>query len=190
MIQMPDQDKNLETQRPEALIDGFPASAHADLLVSVFPDIDPNSPVLGESDEVEVAANMDAFIRDPSTIVASLEENGKLIGCSIAIPAEKMNPDREGAENTAYIYFTAIDPAKQGSKLVEPLMASLFEKVAERGYTYIERDSIIENGYADDVEKNYTGAIVDSYDHSKYPEAGPERFFRIELGKVAFKKLD
>lgn len=185
---MPDQDKNAEVQRAEALVDGFPVEAYVDLLVAAFPDIDPDDPITGVTDDVEIAPSLRALVSDPSMIVVSIEESGRLVGCSIAMSAARMDPSREDAADTAYIYFTAIDPSRQGNKLVGAHMTTLFEKIVEQGYSYIEQDCVIENGYADNVQQNYVGAIVDSHDHNNYPEAGPERFFRIELGRLAFKK--
>lgn len=170
------------------MLGGFPVQAYEDLLVSVFPSLDPSAPVLGVTDEVEMASHVSALLHDESLVVASLGDNGQLIGCSLATPVDRMDPSRASeARDTAYIYFTAIDPKRQGEGLVGPLMETLLQKLWRAGYSFVERDCVIANGYADNVQQTYRGAIVESYDHTNFPEAGPERFFRIDLGRLAIK---
>lgn len=170
------------------LLNGFPVQDYESLLTSVFPEDNPNSPILGATDDVEIAPNLTSLLHDNSLIVVSLEDDGHLIGCSIAMPIDKMDPSRsDEAKDTAYIYYTAISPDRQGVGLVGTLMDSLFQKLEQEGYTYLERDCVIANGYADNVQKNNEAAIVESYDHTNFPEFGPERFFRIKLGKAAVR---
>lgn len=170
-------------------LDGFPSEDYVKLLMGAFPEEDPQESVLGITDEVEIAPTLYALLEDSSVIVSSIEENGQLIGCSIAMPIDKMDPSREAeASDTAYIYYTAVEPSRQGEGLVAKVNDSMINKLKKQGYSYVEQDNVIANGYANKIKKNYNSSIVDSYEHSSFPEVGPEVFVRIKLGEIAISE--
>ena len=144
--------------------------------------MDLDKPILGMTDDDIAAPNVHEMIRDPDTTIAILSEDGKVIGFSMAIPIGKMNPKREEESgDTAYIYFTGIEPGQQGQGLVGTLMEDMTDRLKAKGYGFMERDCVLTQGYADSVEKAYHDAIVEQYDHTRWQEVGPERFFRIDL---------
>lgn len=69
-------------------------------------------------------------------------------------------------------------------------MDDLFKQLLGRGYTFVERDCVIVNGYADSVQKAVGPAIVEVYDHTRNPDIGPERFFRIDLSKMGLNNTE
>jgi len=140
--------------------------------------------ILGNNNKVVVFDDYIAGLISPNSIVALLIEEKKVIGFSFAIPIGKFDPKREDESGTtAYIYLTSIAPEKRGQKLVGPLVDFLFQELKRRGYQYVERDCLIENGYADIIRNHYNkyDCIVKSYRHNKFPEIGPEEFFRINI---------
>lgn len=153
-------------------------------------DMDLDQPILGWTNEDIVAPNVHEMLRDPRNTLATLVEDSGLIGFSIAVPIGVMDATREAeSEETAYIYFTGIQPHRQGEGLVKSLIEDLQRKLVARGYRFMERDCQVTNGYADKVQKAYDaipGAIVGKpYNHARFgPEVGEERFFRIDLSKA------
>jgi ribosomal protein S18 acetylase RimI-like enzyme len=163
----------------------FPMADYEALFARVFPEDNPDDPVLGATSDVVIAPNLAALLVDSEVTLASQETEGQLAGFSLAMPISRMYPARSAeVHETAYIYYTAIAPDRQGQGLVEPLMRTMVEKLRTRGYSFIERDCRLENGYADKVQAAYAGAIIASHDHETWPEAGPERFFRIDLRRL------
>lgn len=143
-------------------------------------DMDLDGPILGFTDDDVVAPDLKSLLRSPTTTLASHTENGEVIGFSLAVPIGEFNPGRAAeSDETAYIYFTGIEPSRQGEGVVGSVMDDMLGKLTEKGYGFVERDCVIENGYADKVEQQYQGAIVEQYDHTRFPEFGPERFFRM-----------
>jgi ribosomal protein S18 acetylase RimI-like enzyme len=144
--------------------------------------MDLDEPILGISDDDFIAPNVREMLQDPDTTVATLVENGVVVGFSVAIPIGKMHRARHReSDETAYIYFTGIDPVCQGKGLIAKLMDDMVAQLKARGYSFVERDCVLTQSYADNVEKVFAGAIVEKYDHTRWPEVGPECFFRIDL---------
>jgi hypothetical protein len=140
-----------------------------------------DDPILGQRDDVISFNNIeDAFLSEKS-IVMVLRENNNLIGYTLAMPIDCMDPTRasEGKE-TAYMYYTVMDKPYRGKKLVSRLTDPLLMELNRRGYHYVERDVKIKDGYADNVEKNSEGSIVSVYDADKF-NLGPQRFLRIDI---------
>lgn len=155
------------------------------LLIAAFPDINSAEPVTGKTEDIIIAPTLLELLARPEITTSHLTQGGKLLGISVAMPINLMDPDRAAeSEETAYIYFSAIDPFHQGEGLIAKLMDGLHSRLQEQGYSFIERDCVIENGYADKVQRVYAGSIIESYDHTHFPEVGPERFFRIDLSKI------
>lgn len=166
-------------------LDGFPVEDYERLILRAFPGEPIDFPVLGATDDIEIAPSLTAFLQDPQLIVASIQEDGQLIGCSLAIPIDRMDPQRAAEANeTAYIYYTAIDPDKQGQGRVGPLSEQLFNRLAKHGFTYVEQDAMHDNGYHEKILKNYRQSIIETSTHNKFAY-GPQQFFRIRLGKLA-----
>jgi len=157
-----------------------------ELAHTLFADVlSPEGKVLGANDDIVVANSLHDLITDPANTVATLrDESQNLRGFSVAIPISAMDTGRtsEGAQ-TAYIYFTGVEPAYQGRGLVGELMKDMLQQLRTRGYGFIERDSRVDNGYADDVEKAYQDGIVTKYDYHPYGE-DLQRFMRIDLSKI------
>ena len=144
--------------------------------------MDLDEPILGISDDDFIAPNVSEMLLAPDTTVATLVEDGEVLGFSVAIPIGKMHMARHlESDETAYIYFTGIDPACQGKGKIAVLMDDMVAQLKARGYSFVERDCVLTQSYADNVEKVFAGAIVEKYDHTRWPEVGPERFFRIDL---------
>jgi ribosomal protein S18 acetylase RimI-like enzyme len=155
-------------------------------VVQAINGMDINKPVLGVTDDIVVAPSFRDMVLDPNHTIVVLREQGTIVGFSLAIPIGEMDPSRTGESvDTAYIYYTAIEPTHQGQGYVGQIMDQLIASLRQKGYRYIERDAVIANGYADKIEKRYGDAIVTQYDHNHFPEFGPERFFRIDLEKIA-----
>lgn len=147
----------------------------------------PEDPILGENDHVIAYSSLKEAFQDPQTTTVAAIEGDSLIGYTFALPIDKMSPSRQSeSKETAYIYFTAIIEEMRGKGLIGPLLDTLFMELQRNGYYFVERDSKINNGYADTVQKHYEkypGSIIEMYDHNKFPEIGPERFFRIDINR-------
>ena len=169
----------------EKPIEGFTVQDYEDVMLEAFPSDDPDWPILGATDDVLIAPNFRSLLNDPSVTVVPVKKGDQLIGFSLAMPIGMMDPSRadESAE-TAYIYYTAIEPFHQNRGMVEELSREMLHKLVQNGYKAVERDSVIENGYADKVQETYRAGIVDQYDHNDFEEIGPQRFLRIELDKL------
>jgi ribosomal protein S18 acetylase RimI-like enzyme len=79
----------------------------------------------------------------------------------------------------AYIAITAIDPEFQKKGHLGTLILAVELELRKIGYTHIERNARIQNGYADKIAAHYGERIEISYDHGSL--IGPLRFFRIRL---------
>lgn len=147
--------------------------------------VSPDQPLLGETDQIIFFNNTEEAFRDPTSTVVLLWEETTPIGYSLAAPIDRMDPTRKNeASDTAYIYWTVIHKDYQGRKLVGIVSDQLLCELHHQGYGYVERDAVKENGYADSTQRHYQkfpGSIVATYDHTKWPQIGPERFFRIDL---------
>lgn len=156
----------------------------AALATELFGDsLGPNGALLGMQDHDIVARSIPELLADPDNVLATTLVDGQVAGFSVAIPIAKMDPTRTET-NTAYIYFTGIMPNLQGHGHVAAVNKTMIELLKERGYEFVERDCVIKGGYADNIEKQYKHAVIKQYDHTRWPEFGPERFFRIDLSKI------
>ncbi len=161
------------------------------LVKRLFKWADSDQPILGMTDNDIVAPNIREMLKDPRNTVATLSEKGEIIGFSLAIPIGVMDPARaDESRDTAYIYFTGITPEWRRKGKVGEVMEKMVRLLRAKGYSFIERDCVLTQekpgieSYADKVERAYRGAIIDQKDHERWPEVGPERFFRIELSKI------
>lgn len=124
-----------------------------------------------------------SFFHDPEgvSVIRRDASTGRVVGFTSAGPADKkydslfhpqrINPvlaaalpdadsallpilDRNG--RTAYVHDTVINPDFTGRKLVVGLIAALESGLADKGFTYLDRDAAYDNGYYASVSKTYT----------------------------------
>ncbi|MBI5044352.1 MAG: GNAT family N-acetyltransferase [Candidatus Levybacteria bacterium] len=152
------------------------------------------------------------FFHDPEgvTVIRKDASTGKVVGFSTAGPADKaydgkFHPQRISSQlaselsdsreallpiqdrdgKTAYVHDTVLDPNFVGRKLVVGLVATLEKELAEKGYTYLDRDAAYDNGYAANVSKTYTNngrLIYQSQPHGSV--WGRQVYFVIRLPQV------
>lgn len=115
---------------------------------------------------------LEIIFSDPANIVVVLKKDTDLIGFSCAIPDEDV-------EEATYIYATDIHPDEQGMGHVVSIMNVLEEEARKRGYKFLTRNAAVPNGYADKIQKNYKGRILESHENNS--EYGPQRYFKIRL---------
>lgn len=150
----------------------------------------PEEPILGATDEVVVAPNLDALLHDPDTTLAVTTEGKKVTGFSVAVPVGRFDRTKEArSADTAYIYYTGIEPSLRGRGLVGPLMEKMYGLLRDKGYKRVERDAVLDQGWADKVQRSSPeGAIMSSHDHTTWEEVGPQRFFEMDLSKLGVDK--
>lgn len=76
------------------MLNGFPVDAYVNLFTNTFIGDNPNDPILGVTDDVIIADNLRELFNNKLLTVASLEEGGELVGYSIAMPIDLMDPSR------------------------------------------------------------------------------------------------
>lgn len=163
--------------------DNIGTIAH-DLVVDTFGEAFDGALPGGTDDVVAYPSLKEAFMSPDTSAVVLNDSSGDFAGFTLSVPIGKMYPERsQESEETSYIYFTVLKENFRGQKLVGRMTDFLFEDLAKRGYKFVERDSMLENGYADSISRHYDASIVESYDHERFPEVGPERFFRIDINK-------
>lgn len=113
---------------------------------------------------------MKSDLSNPMTILAVLKDNGVIIGFAYAEPESK---------RVSCISDIAIAREYQGKGLVAPLMARMEEELKRSGYKWMTEHAMVENGYADKVQKNYAARIIKSEEF--VGEYGKQRYFKIRL---------
>ncbi|MFH0800114.1 MAG: GNAT family N-acetyltransferase, partial [Pseudomonadota bacterium] len=104
-----------------------------------------------------------------TAVVLRDQRSGRIVGYSYA---------SRKSSDTAYIDTTVIHPAHQGQGLVGKLMEKLEEELRRRGFKYVERDALIENGYADSIKRHYGNRILEQ---RRFIISVPQMHFRISL---------
>ena len=143
-------------------------------------------PLLGGTDDTIAYANIEAAFLSPDStaVVIRNAQTSDVVGYTLAMPIGRMYPKRSSESNTtAYIYYTVLAEDQRGKGLVGKLMDPLHLELDKKGYSFVERDAHIVGGYADKIIQHYGSSVLDLYDHEKWPEIGPERFFRIDNKK-------
>lgn len=113
--------------------------------------------------------------------------NDVIIGYSMAIPVEdwyREDPRMRGRSicpKTAYIPMTFIACAYQHGGLVSILMDRMEVELRARGYEFIERDALSEDGYADAIRRWYGERILVDEEHPS--NVGNLVHFRIMLSR-------
>ncbi len=147
----------------------------------------PDDPLMGETDDNILAPNLEDLLRQPRTVLTTLSEEGSLTGFTLSVPIGQMDPTRAAeTDETAYIYYIAITPAKRDQDFVKPLMAATYADLRHNGYSFFEVDLLLSENWADNFEKNLpVEAIVGKQDHVKWEKVGPQRSMRVDLGKLS-----
>jgi predicted N-acetyltransferase YhbS len=150
--------------------------------------VDFDAPIKGMGQDVIVANSFQEMLRDPSNTLVTLEEKGQVLGFTLSTPIDVVDMGREHeSTQTAYGFFGGIEPSRQGEKLIGSLLQETVRTLADRGYSFVECDCTIYNGWADSFGKFYRkfdGAIVDERERSAWPGEDPYRFFRINLQRA------
>lgn len=120
------------------------------------------------------------FGLENTTVIFLRNAARELIGYTCAYPLSEYGIQ---SKDTAYIESTAIRPEYQGFRLVGKLMHSLETELKRKGFSYIERDSLIDNGYADSISRSsvYHGKVLESYDWFNTYIQRRQRHFKIKL---------
>lgn len=154
------------------------------LFTLISKDFDPAKAVLGQHEEdPAIAINWREALMRQDSVTALLfrdQQARELIGLSYAVPMSVMDPERVHVDDTAYIYFTAVHDELQGMGNGPLVTSALIQELYQRGYRFIERDCMIENGWAASVAKHFGDAIVSSEDHD-WNDVGQQTRFRIDL---------
>jgi ribosomal protein S18 acetylase RimI-like enzyme len=101
----------------------------------------------------ETEKELEGEFTDPDNTVLLLRDSlqDKVVGYSYATPQ---------APDTAYIAATAILPQWQDRGYLPLLIGRMERELKGQGFQFIERMANAENGYADNIRKNYQGRIV------------------------------
>jgi len=108
---------------------------------------------------------------NPNGVNIVMRKGSKIVGYCTAFPTAYRN------EKALYVSSTAFLPEFQGKGLVSDLMYTLEVEAQRQGYTVLTRHAMVENGYADKLEKNYE--ILEKQD-VKGP-AGLQRFLAMRI---------
>lgn len=131
--------------------------------------------------------DMVSWYMNPDSITVLLRKAplDQIIGYATALPAKDIYSEdpyrvqRNADDKTAYIPLAFIDKAFQGKKLIGQLMLKLENELAVRGYEFIERDALVEHGYADAIHRHYEDRIV--FEQLLQTRRGNATYFRIRL---------
>jgi GNAT superfamily N-acetyltransferase len=113
------------------------------------------------------------YFLNPQNVVVLLKVNDQLVGFTCG------GRDHEHDESF-YVETTEIHPDWQGNKFITSMITTLEYEAKKRGYKYLTRHAAINNGYAEKIERNYTGRILETYPRSS-EEFGEQQFFKIKL---------
>lgn len=175
-----------ESQKFEELPNPDKFVSQVEQLIEKTLEFNPTDPVLGMDEEDVITANMKDFINDPETIIPSImDEEGNVLAVNVITPIGRMDRRRKAeSQETAYIYFTSVDPELQGLGLVKGLNEATMKALQSKGYKYVEIDAAHKSGYAQKLSESYKDAIIGSRVHNDWG-LGDQTSLRIDLGKVA-----
>ncbi|MEK7506296.1 MAG: GNAT family N-acetyltransferase [Patescibacteria group bacterium] len=113
---------------------------------------------------------MESDINSPEANLVLLKDGDAVVGFTYALPE---------SEGVARIVDTVIAKEYQKKGLVAILMSSLEAELKRKGYEYVTRDAMVDNGYAGKIAKNYSSGIVETREFMG--EWGKQRYFKIKL---------
>lgn len=128
-------------------------------------------------------------LQQPKTVMIVAKNGAEILGFTYAVPrsywkdeAAEVIEREDNGDRTAYVYDTVVAKKHRGKKISLRMMSHLHSELAKEGYEFLERDSVIDGGYADQIQKAYTekGLMVQAGpDHDS--DWGKQRFFRMKL---------
>ena len=113
---------------------------------------------------------MRSDINDPKMNLVLLKDDTSIVGFTYAVPEN---------EESVRIVDTVILKEYQHRGFVSMLMSYLETELKKGGYTYITRDALVENGYADKIIKNYSSRIIETKEFTS--KWGKQKYFKIKL---------
>lgn len=113
--------------------------------------------------------------------------SGHVVGFTYAEPLQRayrqdFHPERQQLPDAFYVQNTAIHPDYVGRGLVWNLHDQLHSQLRADGIRFVERDAMVENGYAARIERHYREAIIFAVPHVS--RRGDQVYFRIGLHKT------
>jgi hypothetical protein len=110
--------------------------------------------------------------RNHRATISLLTDDSEVAGFSIAVPVGQELVRRDNDTTTAFVAPTAIRKCYRKQGLLPILLGTLDEELLRKGYEYTERYALIDEGYADTLQRAYGARVVYSRD------------FRINSGGV------
>ncbi|EKD24003.1 MAG: hypothetical protein ACD_81C00131G0006 [uncultured bacterium] len=109
-------------------------------------------------------------INDPEVTLVLLKKDESIVGFTYALPE---------SGGVARIVDTVIIKERQSKGLISMLMTCLETELRKKGYEYVTRDAMVDNGYADKITRNYSSRIIETRDF--IGEWGKQRYFKIRI---------
>lgn len=113
---------------------------------------------------------MQSDVNDSKMNLVLLKDGDSIVGFTYAVPEN---------EESVRIVDTVLMKEYQHKGFVSLLMSCLETELKKRGYTYITRDALVENGYADKIIKNYSPRIIETKEFTS--TWGKQIYFKIQL---------
>ncbi len=115
-------------------------------------------------------------VTNRDAVVTTTWDGQILVGFAVAGPA--------WTEGRVTLLNVLIDPAYRRKGLVWPLIAAVERELSVRGIRELDIDARVDNGFADNVERQYgaRAAVIEADHASPY---GPQRTIRITLLRAA-----
>lgn len=153
--------------------------------IKIPADVDPVTRKLLQAQQLkrgqEIMAMFVDALSDPRSTAILLKKNGVVVGATLAVPIGKIEPSRQAeSAETAYILKTFILPKHQDKGYLAHMMATLEQQLRAKGFRYVERHAMIDNGYAAKILAHYGDQVL-VHQVENSPRHGPQMFFRINL---------
>ncbi len=134
----------------------------------------------GSRSFTQQALEMDFLDSKNIIILLKEEDRKKIIGFTYAKPREpETNDSPANKGETAWVWDTVIEKKHRGKGYLGTMMTSLEEELKRRGFRYLERNALVANNFAKNIDKHYRERIIKKF--SLESEWGPQIFFRIKL---------
>ncbi len=134
------------------------------------------------SGEAFTKDTLEADFLDSKNLVVVLKNttSNEAVGFTYAKPLDPEGDDSPAKQGeTAWMWDTVIKKEHRGKGLLGIMMSTLEEELRNRGFKYLERNALIANNFAENIDKHYNDRII-----KKFPldsRWGPQIFFRIRL---------